>query len=330
MNRIICADALEALQAMPEKSVSMCVTSPPYYGLRDYGIDGQIGIEQSPQKYIAGLITIFREVRRVLRDDGTLWVNIADSYAGSGKGICQTPISERAKHKQTYVQGSLAGTASVPHQWDGIKPKDLIGIPWMLAFALRADGWFLRSDIIWQKINALPESVRDRPTKSYEHIFLLAKSPRYYYDYEAIMEPLATTSVERYKRGRSDHHKYVNFSTDQPINHSDYGVKQQGRMKRNKRDVWSLSTNSIRVDGHFAMFPEHLVEPCIAAGSPVGGVVLDPFCGSGTTGIVAQRMGRDFVGIDINPEYCEKAIQRITGSELPYQIQFDDTELQWT
>lgn len=315
MNTIICADAIDALKNTPDKSVSMCVTSPPYYGLRDYGIDGQIGMEQSPQKYIADLVSIFREVRRVLRDDGTLWVNIADSYAGSGKGISQTPFSQRSKHKQTYVQESIAGTSAVPQTWDGIKQKDMIGIPWMLAFALRADGWYLRSDIIWNKINALPESVRDRPTKSYEHVFLLAKSPRYYYDYEAIMEPLAPTSVERYKRGRSEHHKYAAFTDDQGINHSDYGVKQQGKTKRNKRDVWSLSTNSIRVDGHFAMFPEHLVEPCIAAGSPVGGTVLDPFCGSGTTGVVAQRMGRDFIGIDINPDYCEKARRRIAEAE---------------
>lgn len=281
-SRIICADAVEGLRSLPDCSISMCVTSPPYYGLRDYGSDQQIGTEETPAAYIERLVGVFREVRRVLREDGTLWVNIADCYAGSGKAIR-----------------------------DGIKPKDMIGIPWMLAFALRADGWYLRSDIIWNKINCLPESVRDRPTKSYEHIFLLSRSPRYFFDADAIKEPITEESRKRYQRGRSEGSKYGVFSGDQSINGSDYGERMRGQKLRNKRDIWHISTNSYRMDGHFAMFPEKLVEPCILAGSQEGGIVLDPFFGSGTTGAVAKRLGRRFIGIDLNPDYCRMAQQRI-------------------
>ena len=280
--KIICADAVEGLRSLPDNSISMCVTSPPYYGLRDYGSDQQIGTEETPAAYIERLVAVFREVRRVLREDGTLWVNIADCYAGSGKAV-----------------------------WDGIKPKDMIGIPWMLAFALRADGWYLRSDIIWNKINCLPESVRDRPTKSYEHIFLLSRSPRYFFDADAIKEPITEESRKRYQRGRSEGSKYGVFSGDQCINGSDYGERMRGQKLRNKRDIWHISTNSYRMDGHFAMFPEKLVEPCILAGSQEGGTVLDPFFGSGTTGAVAKRLGRRFIGIDLNPDYCRMAQQRI-------------------
>lgn len=281
-SRLICADAVEGLRSLPDSSISMCVTSPPYYGLRDYGSDQQIGTEETPAAYIERLVGVFREVRRVLREDGTLWVNIADCYAGSGKAV-----------------------------WDGIKPKDMIGIPWMLAFALRADGWYLRSDIIWNKINCLPESVRDRPTKSYEHIFLLSRSPRYFFDADAIKEPITEESRKRYQRGRSEGSKYGVFSGDQSINGSDYGERMRGQKLRNKRDIWHISTNSYRMDGHFAMFPEKLVEPCILAGSQEGGIVLDPFFGSGTTGAVAKRLGRRFIGIDLNPDYCRMAQQRI-------------------
>lgn len=310
-NQILCADALDGLRTLPDGSVSMCVTSPPYYGLRDYGVADQIGTEQTPAAYIARLVAVFREVRRVLRDDGILWVNIADSYAGSGKGLSRRPVAEQRPDKLIYLREADSIPADMPHVWDGIKPKDMIGIPWMLAFALRADGWFLRSDIIWNKINCLPESVRDRPTKSYEHIFLLAKSSRYYYDAAAIMEPITGSSQKRYQRGRSGKNKYGEFSGDKGINGSDYSEKMRGKTTRNKRDIWHISTNSYRMDGHFAMFPEKLVEPCILAGCPVGGTVLDPFFGSGTTGAVAKRLGRKFVGIDINPEYCRMARTRI-------------------
>lgn len=281
-NTVLCGDALEMLKRLPDEYVQMCVTSPPYYGLRDYGAEGQIGCEQTPLEYIDRLTEIFREVRRVLKSNGTLWLNIADSYAGSGKGVWSKSLAERPKSKQTYHSLNTDENAALPKKWDGIKEKDMIGIPWQLAFALRADGWYLRSDIIWQKPNCLPEAVKDRPTKSYEHIFLLSKSP-HYYDTAAISEPVAPVTVER-----------------------------------NKRDVWSVSTNSHRGYGHFAMYPERLIEPCILAGSPEQGLVLDPFFGSGTTGAVCKRLSRRYLGIELNPEYCETAKTRIqqTKEEL--------------
>lgn len=308
MIKILCADALEGLLTLSNDSVSMCVTSPPYYGLRDYGNAGQIGIEDSPEQYIQKLTAVFREVRRALRPDGTLWLNIADSYAGSGKGIGRKPT--HCKHSYQIPADSAA--AAMPTTWNAIKPKDMIGIPWMLAFALRADGWYLRSDIIWNKINCLPESVKDRPTKSYEHLLLFAKSSRYYYNAAAIMEPAAESSLKRYARGRSGRNKYGRFS-EQGINGADYNERMQGKTMRNKRDVWNISTNSYRMGEHFAMFPEQLVEPCILAGCPEDGVVLDPFFGSGTTGAVAKRLHRQCIGIELNPVYCKKAEERIAS-----------------
>lgn len=307
MSRIICADALDGLKTIESESVDMCVTSPPYYGLRDYGVNGQIGIEQTPEAYIARLTEIFAEVRRVLKKDGTLWVNIGDSYAGSGKG--PMTISANGKNKDVFDMANRI--YEVPKVWEGIKPKDLIGIPWMLAFSLRNSGWYLRSDIIWHKLNCLPESVKDRPTKTYEHIFLLSKSPKYYYDYKAIQEPLKQVSKERYKRGRSDHSKYSNETTLQGINRQHENFSEFDQEYRRKRDVWEVSTNTYKMDEHFAMYPEKLIEPCVLAGSRVGGIVLDPFFGSGTTGAVAKRLGREYIGIDINSRYCDKAQARI-------------------
>ena len=307
MSKIIYGDALKCLKSLPDSSVNMCVTSPPYYGLRDYGIDGQLGTEDTPALYIERLIDIFREVHRILRKDGTLWINIADSYAGSGKGGWDSPIKSGISQQQYNPKAF-----NMPKKWKGIKAKDMIGIQWSLAFSLRDDGWYLRSDIIWQKPNCMPESVKDRPTKSYEHIFLLAKSKKYYYDYEAIQVPATQSSIERARRAVSDIGKYANGIDGQtmqaifiPRDHS------EEHTMRNKRDVWEVSTNSYRVDGHFAMYPEKLIEPCILAGCPVGGVVLDPFFGSGTTGAVAKRLGREYIGIDINPEYCAIAEKRI-------------------
>lgn len=245
MNRIICKDALAALRELPDRCVNLCVTSPPYYGLRDYGVDGQIGTEESPQAYTCRLVEVFREVRRVLTDDGTLWLNIADSYAGSGKGIWKG-ATEKTDCKNNYRADTTAAIHGMPVVWDGIKAKDMIGIPWMLAFALRADGWYLRSDIIWNKTNGLPENVKDRPTKSYEHIFLLTKSPRYYYDAEAIAEPLQPCSIARYERGRSDHTKYKGFNGNQSINEKRERGQECNKLTRNKRDVWNLSTNSLQ------------------------------------------------------------------------------------
>lgn len=306
MSKIICGDAVDKLKTLPQECVNMCVTSPPYYGLRDYGEQGQIGIEQTPEEYIGRLVTVFDEVYRVLKKDGTLWLNIGDSYAGSGKGLLSLAVTGNGKNKKLYQKDSRI--YDVPKKWHGIKPKDLIGIPWALAFALRERGWFLRSDIIWYKKNCLPESARDRPTKTYEHIFLLAKSRQYYYDYRAIQEPIKEESKARYKRGRSANSKYVGQQGITQVREDFSDFDQQ---YRRKRDVWEVSTNTYKMDEHFAMFPERLIEPCILAGSMVGGIVLDPFFGSGTTGAVAKRLGREFVGIDLNARYLEKAKERI-------------------
>lgn len=307
MSKILCGDAAQILKTLPQGSVNMCVTSPPYYGLRDYGEQEQIGIEKTPQEYIARLVEVFDEVHRVLADDGTLWLNIGDCYAGSGKG--PMTLSQNGKNKDVFDMKNRI--YEVPKKWSGIKPKDLIGIPWMLAFALRERGWYLRSDIIWYKTNCLPESAKDRPTKTYEHIFLLSKSRQYYFDYKAIQEPVKEVSRERYKRGRSDHSKYTGQQLQQNINRQREDFSAFDQQYRRKRDVWEVSTNTYKMDEHFAMFPEKLIEPCILAGSKVGGIVLDPFFGSGTTGAVAKRFGRDFIGIDLNARYLEKAKERI-------------------
>ncbi len=308
MSKILCGDAAEVLKSLPPESVNMCVTSPPYYGLRDYGEQNQIGIEQTPEEYIARLVEVFDEVYRVLAKDGTLWLNLGDSYAGSGKGK-GLPEEKNEKDRPLYDGNSTVHT--MPKSWSGIKPKDLIGIPWMAAFALREHGWYLRSDIIWHKTNCLPESVKDRPTKAYEHIFLFAKSQQYYFDYKAIQEPLKEVSKARNKRGRSDNSKYTRDKTLQGINRQREDFSMFDQDYRRKRDVWEVSTNSYRMDEHFAMFPERLIEPCILAGSKVGGIVLDPFFGSGTTGAVAKRFGREYIGIDLNARYLEKAKERI-------------------
>ena len=288
VSKVICGDAAEVLKTLPQGSANMCVTSPPYYGLRDYGEKGQIGLEQTPQEYIVRLTKVFDEVKRVLADDGTLWLNIGDTYANK--------------------------------PYKNIKPKDLIGIPWMLAFALRERGWYLRSDIIWHKTNALPEAVKDRPAKCYEHIFLFVKSPKYYFDYEAIQQPIKAVTAERYTRGRSGKTKYSGSPSGQNIDMNTAAITDERRKMRRCKDVWEMATNTYKMDEHFAMFPEKLIEPCILAGSREGGVVLDPFFGSGTTGAVAKRLNREYIGIDINLRYIEKAEMRIVEvtPEKPY------------
>lgn len=297
MGEIINADAFEGLRTLPDCSVDCCVTSPPYYGLRDYGVDGQIGLENTAQEYIVRLVEVFREVRRVLKNDGTLWLNIGDTYAGSGRGHSVKPN----KQQKASVVSGLSGV--VP---DGCKPKDLIGIPWTLAFALREDGWYLRQEIIWAKPNPMPESVSDRCTKSHESIFLFSKKPHYHYDAEAIKED-AITSMERedVKRGgfSGKRHKH---SEIKHISDSFRAIRE----RRNKRDVWTVSTKPYK-GAHFAVFPEELIKPCILAGCPLGGTVLDPFGGSGTTAKVAIELGRDYVLTELNPEYCDIAQKRI-------------------
>ena len=328
MNKLICADAAAGLKTLPQESVQMCVTSPPYYGLRDYGMDGQIGVEQTPREYIDRLVEVFAEVYRVLKPDGTLWLNISDSYAGSGKGPMSIQVAGNGKNRNLYDMKSRI--YEVPKRWENIKPKDMIGIPWKLAFALRDFGYYLRSDIIWHKTNCLPESVKDRPSKSYEHIFLLAKSPKYYFDYKAIQEPIKEVTAARYKRGRSGKAKYSETKMSQGIDRKTDAVTEETRQYKRKRDVWEVSTNTFRMDEHFAMFPEKLIEPCILAGSKKGDTVLDPFFGSGTTGAVAKRFGREYIGIDLNPRYLEIAEKRIAEGKLekPYGNASDRAEEQ--
>ncbi len=363
-NKIFQGDCVETLRTMPDNLIDCCITSPPYYGLRDYGIDGQIGLEESPEAYVSKLVDVFREVRRVLKDDGIMFLNLGDSYAGSGKG----GQSEEKRSENWQPQYGNKGKRY------GLKPKDLIGIPWMVAFALRADGWYLRSDIIWHKPNCMPESVRDRPTKSHEYLFLLSKSQRYYYDAEAIKEANVTNqSLPDLKRHWSE----------RPNNGaiSGKGGYRMGSIHngRNKRTVWTIPTKPYK-GAHFATFPEKLVEPCVLAGTsergycpecgkpwvrqvehknmvirktdrmaemgefgrtqssgtmlspaesktigwlpscscgldPVPGVVLDPFFGAGTSGLVAKKWGRDFVGIELNPDYIKMAEERIFGPQ---------------
>lgn len=305
---VFVGDCIQRMKEMPAGSVQMCVTSPPYYGLRDYGHDGQIGLEETPEAYIAKMVEVFHEVRRVLADDGTLWLNIGDSYArppakgGSGPG---------GKNREWYGESyGQARGAEIP---PGCKPKDLIGIPWMLAFALRADGWYLRQDIIWHKPNPMPESVKDRCTKAHEYVFLLSKSERYFYDSDAIKEPAAQSSIERSKYGYN--HAFKNqFKGSATDEWNQDGKKLDAGAfsteMRNKRSVWNVATRPYK-GAHFAVFPPSLIEPCILAGSRTGDVVLDPFNGSGTTGQVALQHGRRYVGVEINSEYVELTRQRL-------------------
>lgn len=310
MGRIIIADALDGLKTLPDESIDMCVTSPPYYNLRDYGMDGQIGMERTPDEYICRLVAVFHEVKRVLKATGTLWIVIADSYAGSGKGISKDGLLKSAGKKQETNTGSCTGILKKT-ETIGCKPKDLIGIPWSLAFALRDDGWYLRSDIIWDKSgNVFPESVKDRCTKAHEYIFMLSKNKDYYFDAGAIKEPVAEASIKRAKYGW--HGSGVNGKG----NYAGLGTMEsmEGRMVkpdgRNKRDVWHVNTCSYK-KAHFAAFPPELIRPCILAGCEKGGTVLDPFMGSGTTAYVAKQEGCDFIGIEIQPEYEALIYERL-------------------
>lgn len=418
MEKVLVGDCIDKLKELPDESVNCVVTSPPYYGLRDYGtgewvggdpncphrrtskysdktitghaqeelkgnvgdaiyktvcplcgavrIDKQIGLEETPEDYINRLVAVFRECKRVLKDDGTLWLNIGDSYCGTGdKGDYKDP---------KYANGRNGQTIARNRKVIGCKQKDLIGIPWMLAFALRNDGWYLRQDIIWHKPNPMPESVKDRCVKSHEYIFLLSKKSKYYFDYEAIQEEAKSESLKRYKyvfnqgkqqesfrpdgvtntmglktphfksrnkeddfvvpikfggkkygdnddphfatkSGKEWHPQHKNIQYKGQQNHSMHERRAEGEpdeeyMVRNKRDVWSVATQAVK-EAHFATFPEKLIEPCILAGCPMGGVVLDPFCGSGTTGIVSVRNERNFIGIELNPEYADMSVRRI-------------------
>ncbi len=291
---IYCGDAIDCLQGMPGESMNCCVTSPPYWGLRDYNCEGQMGLEATPQEYVENMTAVFREVRRVLRDDGTLWLIIGDSYAAGGMGGHQKGDTFHGHSKRT---GDRVPKRAPP----GLKPKDLVGIPWMLAFALRADGWYLRSDIIWSKPNPMPESVTDRPTKAHEYLFLMSKSQKYFYDFESIKEPVSESTVARLSQPKLSEQT----GSDRVPFKTNGNMKAVGdKESRNRRTVWSITTKPFK-EAHFATFPPDLIEPCVKAGCPVGGVILDPFLGSGTTAEVAIYNKRNFCGIEISKEYLD-------------------------
>ena len=342
INTIICGDCLEVMRTWPEKSINCCVTSPPYWGLRDYGVDGQIGLEATPEEFIAKMVEVFAEVRRVLRDDGTLWLNLGDSYNNFR--------SQMGPGQAVHGRDKLNGKPDVKSKTRGVhtlKEKDLCGIPWRVALALQADGWYLRQDIIWHKPNPMPESVTDRCTKAHEYIFLLTKKPRYYYDADVIKEPCESANPDSnsYRaNGKSDSRKKhaiyckeCNGSGDgidgesgteceacggtglANIGKAKTAVKNEGfwipsESGRNKRSVWTVSTKPYR-EAHFATFPPDLIDPCILAGCPKGGVVLDPFMGSGTVAEVAIKNGRNYVGTELSQDYMQFNHERTQAAE---------------
>jgi DNA modification methylase len=341
MNEIYNMDCMEGLKHMEENSINCCVTSPPYWNLRDYGVEGQIGLEETLELYIEKMIQVFREVRRVLKNDGTLWLNLGDSYCSTAPGTMGDNIHIAGTKEETRRARKIMR----PDTPNGLKPKDLIGLPWRVAFALQADGWYLRSDIIWHKPNPMPESVTDRPTKAHEYIFLFSKSRHYYYDHAAIREPaicpesntpedIQRANLRKRKTGPKGNARtfrggaYCNNKTfnngeggkrtvsgnirrkygderDRPSSHLGTSVPWEGTMK-NKRDVWTVASQPCK-QAHFATYPPKLIEPCILAGCPVGGVVIDPFMGSGTTAMVALELQRNFIGFELNPEYIKIA-----------------------
>lgn len=315
---VLIGDCRQILPTLPDESVQCCITSPPYWGLRDYGHKDQIGMEPSPFEYIENLVSVFREVKRVLKNDGTLWLNLGDSYAiGSGTIKRDKQRLDQLGQKMGTGGGHKHsnGLGNETHKRTdcGIAPKNLIGVPWRVALALQADGWFLRSDIIWHKPNAMPESVTDRPSKSHEYLFLLAKSGRYYYDIDAIREPHKQDSIDRIGRGRSENHKWTDGPGNQTIA-TDLS-KALNPKGKNKRTVWEVATKNY--DGaHFAIYPEDLIKPCISAGSKPGDIVLDPFGGSGTTGKVALELNRQPILIELNPEYGNLINERVCQPRL--------------
>lgn len=307
---ILIGDVRERLKELADGSVNCCVTSPPYWGLRDYGNDGQIGLEQTPDAFIEELVSVFREVKRVLSDDGTLWVNMGDSYSSHKdcKSVSQTLARGGSSEMASVIdKGKSVSRNTKMLKSVGLKNKDLVGIPWMLAFALRADGWYLRQDIIWHKPNPMPESVRDRCTKAHEYIFLLSKSPKYYFDSDAMKEPSSNLGKTKIRFGGNKH-----GDSDDPKHATKSGNEYTDTGFRNKRSVWTVTTRPFK-GAHFATFPPALIEPCILAGCPEGGTVLDPFFGAGTTGLVAQRNNRKWIGCELNPEYAAIAEQRIAA-----------------
>jgi DNA modification methylase len=332
INTILNTDALTGLRTMAPQSVDCCVTSPPYFGLRDYGNDQQIGLEDTPEEFVANLVEVFTEVKRVLKPEGTLWLNLGDSYWG-GKGMNGNSKARNTAEERGAIQSGgtpLQSFRALDGKHPSIKPKDLVGIPWMVAFALRSSGWYLRQDIIWHKPNPMPESVTDRCTKSHEYIFMLSKSQQYYYDAAAIRTEA---------KDPADHLRRVNGSNIGDKSNPDESRnglrpradKQRGHSRRhvgfndrwdkmtkeeqqacgaNKRSVWTVTTKPFS-EAHFATFPQDLIVDMIKAGCPEGGTVLDPFIGSGTTAIVARKLYRNYIGIELNPKFVEMATRRI-------------------
>ncbi len=331
INKIYQGDSLEVLKTFPDESIDCVITSPPYWGLRDYGVEGQLGLEKTPEEYVAKMVEVFQECKRVLKKEGTLWLNLGDSYAGGGRG-------GDPKHKKG--DNSAEATAE---SYKGIPAKNLVGIPWRVAFALQADGWYLRQDIIWAKPNPMPESVTDRCTKSHEYIFLLTKSPKYYFDNEAIKETatgydgrkdivmkgskkyangfvpgqsaqnIAVKGHERWKKRKNDGTNYGGNGTGLH-GHSGYS-NIENPFVRNKRSVWTVSTKPFK-EAHFATFPEDLIVPMILAGCPPKGIVLDIFMGAGTTAVVAKKLGRNYIGIELNKNYIDMANKRLAQKNL--------------
>jgi len=327
---LIEGDCREVLREMPDQSVNCIVTSPPYFGLRDYGVENQMGLEPTPDEFVQALVGVLREARRVLRDDGTLWLNLGDSYAANRS---YQVVSTKGGPKHGPGQAAGGKGSKVP---EGLKEKDLIGIPWRVAFALQADGWYLRQDIIWHKPNPMPESVRDRCTKAHEYIFLLSKSPTYYFDWQAMQEPaVGGAKGSEFHTGKTGEHQlgrasktprakgnartfrgggaYTqgrSFDNSAVVERESHGNVPNESGMRNRRSVWSVSTKPFK-EAHFATFPPDLIEPCVLAGCPEGGTVLDPFFGAGTTGVVCQKHDRNCVGIELNPAYFDIAAKRL-------------------
>lgn len=299
-------ECLAGLRELPDQSVQTCVTSPPYFGLRNYGHLEQIGLEPTPDLFVAKMVEVFREVKRVLRDDGTLWLNLGDSYASSSSAGDKVFGNPEFNANRPSRAATKTAAKTIP---PGLKPKDLIGIPWRVAFALQSDGWWLRQDIIWAKPNPMPESVTDRCTKAHEYIFLLSKSARYFYDAEAVSE-----RSNWMPGGYAGNPSRAMAMGRKPSGNEKPGANPQGKENRNRRSVWSVASKPY-AEAHFATFPPELITPCILAGSPVDGVVLDPFSGSGTTLQVAKDLGRKAIGFELNPDYCKiiaKRCQQLT------------------
>lgn len=305
--QILVGDVLTRIKEIPDQTVQCVVTSPPYWGLRDYGHDGQLGLEPTPEAYVKNMVQVFREVRRILKDDGVLWLNLGDSYAGSGKGR-----NADGTHQEGGKQGTSRGTIEGKlHKTtvENLKPKDLVGIPWRVAFALQTDGWWLRQDIIWHKPNPMPESVTDRCTKAHEYLFMLTKSPQYYFDNEAIKEPSANLGTTKIRFGVN---KYGD--NNDPKHATKSGNTYTDNGTRNKRSVWTVPTRPFK-GAHFAVMPEALCEPPILATSQPDDIVFDPFTGSGTVATVALRHSRNYLGIELNSDYTQIAHDRITNDQ---------------